>query len=60
MEFTYTLWNNDILVDENMTEDEFINDLLELNVDFSYDPESESYILFNNNYWYEIDSTSIL
>lgn len=60
MEPTYNLWNNDTLVDDNMTEDEFINDLLELNVDFSYDPESESYILFNNNYWYEINSASIL
>lgn len=55
MEPTYTLWNNGILIDEKMTEDEFINDLLELNVDFSYDPESENYIIYNNNYWYEID-----
>ena len=60
MELTYSLWNNDTLVDENMTEDEFINELLEFNIDFSYDPESESYILFNNNYWYEINSASIL
>lgn len=60
MEPTYTLWNNATLVDEDMTEDEFIQDLLDLNVDFSWDPESEQYILFNNNYWYEINSAGIL
>ena len=60
MEPTYTLWNNAILVDEGMTEDEFIQDLLDLNVDFSWDPESEQYILFNNNYWYELNSVGIL
>jgi hypothetical protein len=60
MEPTYTLWHNDILVDEYMTEDEFIQELLDLKVDFSWDPESENYIFYNNNYWYEIDSTGIL
>ena len=60
MEPTYTLWNNSTLVDEGMTEDEFIQDLLDLNVDFSWDSESEQYIIFNNNYWYEINSIGIL
>lgn len=60
MELTYTLWDNDILIDENMTEDEFIQELLDLKVDFSWDSESESYIIYNNNYWYEIDSCGIL
>ena len=60
MEPTYTLWNNTTLVNEDMTEDEFIQELLDLNVDFSWDAESEQYILFNNNYWYEINSAGIL
>jgi len=60
MEPTYTLWYNNVLVDEKMTEDEFIQDLLSLNVEFSWDSEAESYIIFNNNYWYEIDSFGIL
>jgi hypothetical protein len=60
MEPTYTLWCNGTLVDEGMTEDEFIEELLELHVDFSFDPENNYYIIYNNNYWYEINSAGIL
>jgi hypothetical protein len=60
MEPTYTLWHNDTLVDEYMTEDEFIEELLELHVDFSFDSENNYYIIYNNNYWYEINSAGIL
>lgn len=60
MEPMYTLWYNDTLVDEEMTEDEFIQELLDLHVDFSFDPENNCYIIYNNNYWYEINSAGNL
>jgi len=60
MEPTYTLWYNDTLVDENMDEDTFIQELLDLNVDFSWNSESETYIIYNNNYWYEVNSFGIM
>ena len=60
MEPTYTLWHDDILVKTNMTEDEFIDELLDLQVDFGYLTEEDRYIIYNNHYWYEIDSAGIL
>lgn len=60
MEPTYTLWCNDTMVDEGMTEDEFVQDLLDLKVDFSYTSEDERYILLDNRYWYEVSTYGIL
>ena len=50
MEPTYTLWCNDTMVDEGMTEDEFVEELLDLKIDFSYTAEDEYYILYYNSY----------
>lgn len=60
MEPTYTLWCNDTMVDEGMTEDEFVEELLDLKIDFSYTVEDEYYILYDNRYWYEVSSSGIL
>ena len=60
MEPTYTLWCNDTMVDEGMTEDEFIQELLDLKIDFTYLTEDDYYVLYDNRYWYEIGASGIL
>ena len=60
MEPSYALWYNDTLIDEGMTEDEFVQELLDLKIDFSYTAENDNYFLMNNHYWYEVNSAGIL
>lgn len=50
----YTLWYKDTLVDENMTIDEFIQDLMDLEIDFSYTPDGNFFILNDKRYTYDL------
>lgn len=56
MQKLYDLYFFNFLVDENMTEDEFIDILLDFEVDFSYTPDGEYFILNDNNYRYVVHS----
>lgn len=51
----YTLYYHNFLVDSDMTEEELIQDLLDLEVDFSYSADGEQIIINDNRYYYEID-----
>jgi hypothetical protein len=60
MEYRYTLYHYDHVVAENLTEDEFVAELLGLGIPFQYiveDTECGGYfILSDNTCWYEIEA----
>lgn len=54
MKKLYDLYYLDFLIDENMTEDEFIDDLMEFEVDFSYTPDGNYFVINNDNYFFNV------
>lgn len=56
MEDTYSLYYDDLCVADGYTEQEFLQLLSELQLDYGWEPNGEYLYFYNNHFWCEKNS----
>ena len=47
----FNLYYQGVVISEKVTEDELIQEFLGIGLDFSYTPDGEDIVLYNDNFW---------